>query len=234
MLREMGTPGSNYKRGKPDIITIDDSRREPPSPNSITDMRFRPGPHHMVKQENMGDKEPNPSLTAGSLIDVIITRQISNASGRADQPGPPGGGPSQTVGNAPRPPQQPKRGETDTHKPFTLGEHIEQIITNDFSRKDSLASPVGGPMSGMTGQGPVGMVGFPQFQQRMDNSWKRRMNDVGQGMNNQGSPPQPLYTKPPSTQASTVEYEPISPPEREASDSGEDSQDNNGVRRPGL
>ncbi|GAV02064.1 hypothetical protein RvY_12676 [Ramazzottius varieornatus] len=238
MLREMGTPGSSSnRRGKPDIITIDDSRREPPSPNSMTDMRFRPGPHPMVKQENMNDKEPDPSLTAGSLIDVIITRQISSASGRADQPGQPGGGTSQSGSTAQRSAQHqqqqvPKRGEADPHKPFTLGEHIEQIITNDFSRKDNLSSPVGGTMVGA-----VGMVGFPQFQQRMDASWKRRMrmDEVGPAVaGNQVSPPQTMYNKPPSTQPSTVEYEPISPPEREASESGEDSQDNCGTRRPGL
>ena len=159
-------------------------------------------------------------MTAGSLIDVIITRQISNTARGNEQ--------QQTtttpsVGQS-RPTLLPKREMPDMrdvagHKPFTLGEHIEQIIASDFSRKDTLAAGAGGHM-------PINMVGavnmpggYPQFARIDENNWKRnrllRIDDTQTPSS---------YSKP--STSSTVEYEPISPAaSREASESGGDDDD---------
>ncbi|OQV16204.1 putative Nuclear receptor corepressor 2 [Hypsibius exemplaris] len=278
ILRDAGSGVSGDKRsgggGKPDIITIDDSRRgdgrggQSPAQQQQQhqqhhpdiDMRFHPGNalhHHMSKQEAGGNesKELNPNLTAGSLIDVIITRQISSTTPRGGGGGgvgdqqqnpshPPTPTPSQQQQQqSSRPTLLPPKREVITdlssggHKPFTLGEHIEQIIASDFSRKDSLLSPGGAAGGGgnghlsagmamsMVGSGGIGGGGF-QYAPRMDDgNWKRnrlRMDEPSGGQQQQQGAPPPSFPKPStSSVASAVEYEPISPANsRDNSESG--------------
>ncbi|XP_055355885.1 nuclear receptor corepressor 2-like isoform X2 [Paramacrobiotus metropolitanus] len=180
------------KRGKPEVITIDETRRDQTSPGAGQDMKFYPaaGHHALMKggQEGQsaphkggrGGAEPNPNLTAGSLIDVIITRQIGTRPGQ-QPPGPEqnaanslsvvaGGNahlqhplptaahqhPHMSSGSSSRKQQQRRDEEALAalhNKPFTLGEHIEQIIANDFSRKDAPGPP---PPMELSGRAPHG------------------------------------------------------------------------------
>ena len=269
-----GAPGDKRGGGgggnKPDVITIDDPRRGNEggkhSPSSSVHLhphhqehRFhpatQPGHHHPLTENNSNNhaNSKDPNLTAGSLIDVIITRQISNNTdqqpGSAQQSRPPN--PTSTASQQQsRPTLLPKRELPDlsVHKPFTLGEHIEQIIASDFSRKESLGVVGGGGGNGHLPPGmTMGLVGsggvaYPQYTPppSRDDAWKPR-GGGGRSLNELPAPSPSIvvnhsqqisspFPKPSgSSVASAVVYEQISPANsRDNSESGDDEPGKSG------